>query len=178
MKVITTDVDYVHINQSILSHTTPSPEYIKLAQQGEYNMKIYKLIKMELLHIIDDGGVTFETVKSYTIDQLDQLIPHIVEKDAYIDTNILVPCQIIFLNNKRMKAKYGEQESNIVCSHCSGKKLIVPETFREFLELLQFEMNMPHNDFVNSNVRNMYIDMLQFESWPGEKTYVEEIMNE
>lgn len=119
---------------------------------------IYKLIKIEILNLIQKGELTIDEVKKFTPLQLATKIPHIISDKARTAENILVPCDTFY----NIKKKDG-------ISHCDGKKLIVPSSFMEFLEIIIHEINDPIIDFVESNLINVVIDDMLFEEAKGEK---------
>lgn len=156
---VETNIDYEKINKAIAQHQGLSERIKNLYSEGYYNHMIYKLIKIEILNLIQKGELSIDEVKKFTPLQLAAKIPHVISDRANTTENILVPCDT-FYNIK------GDKNG---IAHCDGKKLIVPSTFMEFLEIMLHEINDPIIDFVESNLINVVIDDLLFEEVKGEK---------
>lgn len=152
------NIDYEKINKAIAQHQEVSDRIKDLYSEGYYNHMIYKLIKIEILNLIQQGEISIDEVKKYTPLQLATKIPHVVSDKANTTENILVPCDTFY----NIKKKDG-------ISHCDGKKLIVPSNFIDFLEIIIHEINDPIINFVESNLINVVIDDMLFEEAKGEK---------
>lgn len=159
---VQTSIDYEKINKAIAEHHGLSANIKDLYSEGYYNHMIYKLIKIEILNLVQKGELFIEDVKKYTPLQLASKIPHVISEKANTTENILVPCDtFVNIGNGSKTA--------VTVTHCDGKKLIVPPNFLEFLEIILHEINDPIVDFVESNLINVVIDDLLFEEVKGEK---------
>ena len=144
------DVDYDDINDAIYKNKSTSDKITDLYSDGYYNQHLYKLIKIELINLIDSGKIHFDTVRQMNVDQLVNLIPHKIDDNARTDSNIIISCT---------KAEL---------KHCSGTKLKVPSNFKDYCEILYHEIHNPIVNFMD-NQRALVISVLQFEQIQGEK---------
>jgi len=117
---------------------------------------IYRLIKIEVLNLIDNKQLDYDVIRHLTPGKLAELIPHVIRENVGINENILIPCDRKMRVDDYSRDKY----------QCEGNKLKVPPTFLEFLEILLYEMKDPN--FVNSSLRNIIINGLDFEYCSGE----------
>lgn len=153
------DVDYDEINEAIYKNKSTSEKITDLYSDGYYNQHLYKLIKIELINLIDNGKIHFDTVRQMSVDQLVNLIPHEIDDNARTDSNIIISCT---------KAEL---------KHCSETKLKVPSNFRDYCEILYHEIHNPIVNFME-NQRSLVISVLQFEQMQGEKITINLDQNE
>jgi hypothetical protein len=118
--------------------------------EGYYELNFYKILKIEVLHLIDVKEISYEAAKKMSAEQLLAILPHEIHKDAQLTDNILISCNI---NNQ--------------LSYCNGKKILVPPNIKEYLDILLFEINDPYRNFLAYN-REYVINVLQFEKNAGE----------
>ena len=125
--------------------------------KGYYTNMIYMLIKLEFIHQVDEKKYNTENLLTLTIDDYERMIPHEITTDEVkIKNNILVPCD-------RSKDQI----------FCKNGILLVPPTFKEFLEILYAEVHEPFKDFIMAASRTLLINQLQFELSKGEKLLIE-----
>jgi hypothetical protein len=148
-----TDLDYDDVNDAIVNHNKISSSISDLYSDGYYYQNLYKLIKLELINLIDSGHIHIDTVKQMNVDKLVQLIPHVIDDNAKTDSNILIACL----------------KGNLI--HCENEKLKVPSNFRDYCEILYHELHNPVVNFMD-NPRSLVVSMLNFEEVPGEKVII------
>ena len=118
--------------------------------EGYYELNFYKILKIEVLHLIDIKEISHDAVKKMSAEQLLAILPHEIRENAQLTDNILISCNI---NNQ--------------LSYCNGKKILVPPNIKEYLDILLFEINDPYRNFLAYN-REYVINVLQFEKNAGE----------
>jgi hypothetical protein len=148
-----TDIDYDDINNVIVNSKTMLQFISDLYSDGHYYQHLYKLIKLELINLIDSGVIHIDTVKQMSVEKLMNLIPHEIDDNAKTDSNILISC------------------SKTPLTHCDEAKLKVPSNFKDYCEILHHEIHNPVINFMN-NPRSLVVSMLNFEEVPGEKTII------
>lgn len=175
------DINYEDVNEAIASRRPPCESHINDYSEGYYNHVIYKLIKIEILHLIDKGLLKFEEARAMTPMKLASRIPHVIKEHAKMTENIIVSCETfhsgtdeattgaIHAPTAQHNVKKAKGDATQKVSHCDGVKLIVPPNFIEFIELVLQEMNDPIVNFVEANLTNIVISELEFERHKGEK---------
>jgi hypothetical protein len=148
-RIITT-IDYDDVNEAISTNRKIPEDLYNMYSEGYYKQHLYKLIKIELLNVIDSGKYKFDTVRQMTAQQIMNIIPHEIRNDVRTDSNILISCS----------------KSNL--QHCNSGKLLVPDNFIEYCEVLVKEIHNPVIDFM-SNSRSIVINNLHFEKTQGER---------
>lgn len=147
--------DWEAVNDIIYNNITMPPELTKQLNHGYYELYFYKLLKIEILNMIDSNKITLAKIAKMTAGELSNLIPHQVTNIGELTENILIPCHI---NNSY--------------THCAGNSLKVPPNFAEYLEILLYEINDPIIDFIDSS-REFVINMLMFDQNNGEKIHLQ-----
>ncbi len=145
-------VDLIQVNIAIAKNQSPKEEYFDLMFETYYENYLYDIIKIEIINLIDNGKINPKEIYKLTVNDLEQLIPHKVENKPKLTSNIVMPCS-----------------SSVKMSHCTGEhELIVPNNFREYLEIVLVEMNDKYRNFVKNTKKNIVINMLNFEQTFGE----------
>ena len=146
------EIDYnpETINEVIFESAPISDTIRDKLFEGYYELNFYKILKIEVLHLIDIKEISYEAAKKMSAEQLLAILPHEIHKDAQLTDNILISCNI---NNQ--------------LSYCNGKKILVPPNIKEYLDILLFEINDPYRNFLAYN-REYVINVLQFEKNAGE----------
>jgi len=128
-----------------------------MMSDGYYTNMIYQLIKLELIRVVDQHGITYEQLVKFSKDELIKLIPHEITSDKVkIIENILIPCSL----------------EDTETSYCKDKKLLVPTNFEDFIEIVMYEIKDPYYNFMDNTRRSLVINDINFEIAPNEKIEV------
>jgi hypothetical protein len=155
---ITTTVityDWEDVNDIIYNNITMPPALSKQLNHGYYELYFYKLLKIEVLNMLDSNKLTLNKIAKMTASELANLIPHQITNIGELTENILIPCHI-----------------NNTYTHCAGNSLKVPPNFDQYLQILLYEINDPIIDFIDSS-REFVINMLMFDQNNGEKIHLQ-----